>query len=99
MPSYEYELIDGETGRVLVCLPVLVPVAKRDAVRLRRRTVPRTVTIAGAATAPDDAQQCTMKGYHRQEEKLGSRFKSAYSADEVKRSFKIKPATPAGGNN
>jgi hypothetical protein len=87
MPAYEFELFNEATGKVVVTLPVILPVAQRDKLRLRRRTVPRSIAVSGAAADPHDQSRNVLRSYHRQEEKLGSRFRSAFTKDQVRRAF------------
>ncbi len=86
MPAYDFELVNGR-GEVLTVVTLVLPVAKRDRVKLRRRTVPGRVTIAGAAADPLAQGSEVLRSYHKQEEKLGSRFKSAHTAEEIKRAW------------
>ncbi len=91
MPAYEYELFDPLTGEVVEVVTAVRPVDKRNSVEIRRRELPRSIAIAGSAVACDAIDRTVMRGYQRQEEKLGSRFRSKFSADQVKRSLILAP--------
>ena len=86
MPAYEYEIINEETGEVLGGYLAKLPVDQRDRISIRRVTVPRSVSISGAAAAPSQASE-VLAGYHKQEQKHGSRFKSEFSADQIKKAW------------
>ena len=86
MPIYEYE--DTRNGKVV---ELEKTVAQRDSVPryLKRFTVPRKLTLVGVGEPLDNPlgvnETNLMKGYYRQEQKLGSRFKSKYTPDSIKR--------------
>jgi len=86
MPIYEYE--DTKNGKVV---ELEKTVAERDSVPryLKRFTVPRKLTLVGVGEPLDNPlgvnETNLMKGYYRQEQKLGSRFKSKYTPDSIKR--------------
>ena len=86
MPVYEYE--DTRNGKVV---ELEKTVAERDSVPryLKRFTVPRKLTLVGVGEPLDNPlgvnETNLMKGYYRQEQKLGSRFKSKYTPDSIKR--------------
>jgi hypothetical protein len=86
MPIYEYE--DTRNGKVV---ELEKTVAERDSVPryLKRFTVPRKLTLVGVGEPLDNPlgvnETNLMKGYYRQEQKLGSRFKSKYTPDSIKR--------------
>ncbi len=86
MPVYEYE--DTRNGKVV---ELVKTVAERDSVPryLKRFTVPRKLTLVGVGEPLDNPlgvnETNLMKGYYRQEQKLGSRFKSKYTPDSIKR--------------
>jgi hypothetical protein len=86
MPVYEYE--DTRNGKVV---ELEKTVAERDSVPryLKRFTVPRKLTLVGVGEPLDNPlgvnQTNLMKGYYRQEQKLGSRFKSQFTPDSIKR--------------
>ena len=86
MPVYEYE--DTRNGKVV---ELEKTVAQRDSVPryLKRFTVPRKLTLVGVGEPLDNPlgvnETNLMKGYYRQEQKLGSRFKSKYTPDSIKR--------------
>jgi len=86
MPIYEYE--DTRNGKVV---ELEKTVAERDKVPryLKRFTVPRQLTLVGVGEPLDNPlgvnETNLMKGYYRQEQKLGSRFKSKYTPDSIKR--------------
>lgn len=85
MPAYEYELVREDTGKVIVALTVIVPVDLRDRVKLRRRTVPRRVIVTGHARNERTEESSALAGYRRLEDKHGSRFKSRFTPDQIKR--------------
>ena len=86
MPIYEYE--DTRNGKVV---ELEKTVAERDSVPryLKRFTVPRKLTLVGVGEPLDNPlgvnETNLMKGYYRQEQKLGSRFKTKYTPDSIKR--------------
>jgi hypothetical protein len=86
MPIYEYE--DTRNGNVI---ELEKAVAERDSVPryLKRFTVPKRLSLVGVGEPLDNPlgvnQTNLMKGYYRQEQKLGSRFKSQYTPDSIKR--------------
>ena len=86
MPIYQYE--DTRNGSVV---ELEKPVAERDSVPryLKRFQVPQRLSLVGVGEPLDNPlgvnQTNLMKGYYRQEQKLGSRFKSRYTPDQIKR--------------
>ena len=88
MPVYQYE--DSRNGSVI---ELERPVAGRDDVpsHLKRFSVPQKLTLVGVGDpAPEpgsDHVSNAMRGYYRQEQKLGSRFKSYYTPDQVRRAW------------
>lgn len=86
MPVYQYE--DTRNGSVV---ELEKTVAERDSVPryLKRFSVPQRLTLVGVGEPLDNPlgvnQTNLMKGYYRQEQKLGSRFKSRYTPDQIKR--------------
>ena len=100
MPIYQYQ--DAETGQVI---DVIRSVDERDAPvidratgrALRRIAVPARLQIVGVTPIPTTANK-VLAGYHRQECKHGSRFKSAFTAAEVKRAW-AQPVPGEHSNN
>lgn len=86
MPVYQYE--DTRNGSVV---ELEKTVAERDSVPryLKRFSVPQRLTLVGVGEPLDNPlgvnQTNLMKGYYRQEQKLGSRFRSQYTPDHIKR--------------
>ena len=86
MPIYQYE--DTRNGSVV---ELEKPVAGRDSVPgyLKRFQVPQRLSLVGVGEPLDNPlgvnQTNLMKGYYRQEQKLGSRFKSRHTPDSIKR--------------
>lgn len=86
MPIYQYE--DTRNGSVV---ELEKPVAERDSVPryLKRFSVPQRLTLVGVGEPLDNPlgvnQTNLMKGYYRQEQKLGSKFRSRYTPDHIKR--------------
>ena len=86
MPVYQYE--DTRNGKVI---ELERAVAERDKVPryLKRFQVPARLALVGVGEPLDNPlgvnQTNIMKGYYRQEQKLGSRFKSQYTPDSIKR--------------
>lgn len=72
MPTYEYELFDKETGQAVGSVSIVLPVGKRDSVCLVRRTAPRSINIGAAATPMNQGKE-VLAGYHKLEERHGSR--------------------------
>jgi len=91
MPVYQYT--DTRNGSVV---ELEKSVAERDLVPkyLKRFTVPQRLALVGVGDPLDNPlgsnKTNIMKGYYRQEQKLGSRFKSEFSADQVKRAWSRK---------
>ena len=91
MPVYQYE--DTRNGNVV---ELEKAVAERDSVPryLKRFTVPQRLALVGVGEPLDNPlganKTNVMKGYYKQEQKLGSRFKSEFSADQVKRAWSRK---------
>jgi hypothetical protein len=86
MPVYQYT--DTRNGSVV---ELEKPVSERDSVPryLKRFTVPQRLMLVGVGEPLDNPEGINkttlMKGYYRQEQKLGSRFKSQYTPDSIKR--------------
>ena len=86
MPIYQYE--DTRNGSVV---ELEKTVAERDSVPryLKRFQVPQRLSLVGVGEPLDNPlgvnQTNLMKGYYRQEQKLGSRFRSQYTPDSIKR--------------
>lgn len=86
MPIYQYE--DTRNGSVV---ELEKPVAERDSVPryLKRFTVPQKLTLVGVGEPHENPEGVNMtnlmKGYYSQEQKLGSRFKSQYKPDQIRR--------------
>lgn len=86
MPIYQYE--DTRNGSVV---ELEKPVAERDSVPryLKRFAVPQKLTLVGVGEPHENPEGVNMtnlmKGYYRQEQKLGSRFKSQYKPDQIRR--------------
>ncbi|NBW17301.1 MAG: hypothetical protein EBR82_55915 [Caulobacteraceae bacterium] len=91
MPVYQYE--DTRNGSVI---ELEKAVAERDKVPryLKRFQVPARLTLVGVGEPLDNPlgvnQTNLMKGYYRQEQKLGSRFKSQYTPDSIKRAAALR---------
>ena len=86
MPVYQYT--DTRNGSVV---ELERPVAERDKVPsyLKRFAVPQKLTLFGVGEPRENPEGVNMtnlmKGYYRQEQRLGSRFKSQYKPDQIKR--------------
>jgi hypothetical protein len=91
MPIYQYT--DTRDGSIV---ELEKSVAKRDSVPkyLKRFAVPQRLAFIGVGEPLDNSlganKTNVMKGYYKQEQKLGSRFKSEFSADQVKRAWSRK---------
>jgi hypothetical protein len=91
MPIYQYT--DTRNGSVV---ELEKSVAERDSVPkyLKRFTVPQRLALVGVGEPLDNPlgtnKTNIIKGYYKQEQKLGSRFKSEFSADQVKRAWSRK---------
>jgi hypothetical protein len=87
MPIYEY--MNRRTGEMMM---VRVPVAERkdrliqDGQVFERLTVPSSVTVLRGHGALGECND-VLKGYYKQEQKLGSRFKSEFKAETIKRAW------------
>lgn len=92
MPIYQYEsIVDGGI------IEEVKPVARRDEcpVGHRRISVPKSLTVVGAgsrvpagtplSTLPQKEQ--VRQGYHKMEERLGSRFKSKHSKKTISKAW------------
>ncbi|HEY8903439.1 MAG TPA: hypothetical protein VIM48_07010 [Chthoniobacterales bacterium] len=75
------------TGEILATYIANLPVEQRERVVIRRVKIPRTIAIGGSVAAPSQASE-VLAGYHRQERKLGSRFKSEFTANQIKRAWR-----------
>lgn len=71
MPAYHYDVVNAD-GKIVASVAAVLPVDERDQVVLVRRTVPDSINI-GAAPSPMNQAAEVMRGYHRLEEKHGSR--------------------------
>ncbi len=91
MPVYQYE--DTRNGSVV---ELEKAVAERDSVPryLKRFAVPQKLTLVGVGEPHENPEGVNMtnlmKGYYRQEQKLGSRFKSQYKPDHIRRAALAK---------
>ena len=91
MPIYQYT--DTRNGSVV---ELERTVAERDSVpkHLKRFTVPQKLTLFGVGEPRENPEGVNMtnlmKGYYRQEQKLGSRFKSQYKPDQIKRAKLVR---------
>ena len=88
MPVYQYR--NTQNGGVV---ELERRVDERDKVpaNLKRFSVPQKLTLVGVGDpSPEpgsDHVKNIMKGYYKYEQRLGSRFKSSYSADQVRRAW------------
>lgn len=91
MPIYQYE--DTRNGSVI---ELERRVDERDLVprHLKRFSVPQKLTLVGVGEPHESPEGVNMtnlmKGYYRQEQRLGSRFKSQYKPDQIKRAALAK---------
>lgn len=91
MPIYQYT--DTRNGSVV---ELERTVAERDSVpkHLKRFTVPQKLTLFGVGEPRENPEGVNMtnlmQGYYRQEQKLGSRFKSRYKPDQIKRAALVR---------
>ena len=91
MPIYQYT--DTRNGSVV---ELERTVAERDSVpkHLKRFTVPQKLTLFGVGEPRENPEGVNMtnlmQGYYRQEQKLGSRFKSQYKPDQIKRAALVR---------
>lgn len=92
MPAYEFEVVNEASGETLATLTLPLPIEQRDNVTIKRRTVPRSVAVAGVAGDPFDQGKRVLEGYRRAEEKMGSRFKSEFTPDQVRRAMALPDA-------
>lgn len=88
MPVYQYH--DSQSGGVV---ELERRVAERDSVppHLKRFSVPQKLVLVGVGeSAPEpgsDHVKNIMRGYYKYECRQGSRFKSSYTPDQVKRAW------------
>ena len=91
MPIYQYE--DTRNGSVI---ELEKRVEERDRVprHLKRFSVPQKLTLVGVGEPRENPEGVNMtnlmKGYYRQEQKLGSRFRSQYKPDQIRRAALAK---------
>ena len=84
MPLYEY--YHPATGE---CVETFRSVAERDLVPQSgfvRRTVPSRLGVVAAAAhlAPPSMREGVLRGYHQQEQREGSRFRSGFTKAQIK---------------
>lgn len=90
MPLYEYGC--PETGATIEMMrPVEdrnLPVVIDGATYQRTKLIPDTLLVFGAQPTEAESFDATvLKGYYRQEEQQGSRFRSSYSKKTLSRVF------------
>lgn len=82
MPIYEYHHpVTGE------CIEARRSLAERDqppAPDFIRRTVPSRVSPIATRPAPPSMRDGVLRGYYQQEQRDGSRFRSAFTKDRIK---------------
>ncbi len=80
MPLYEYTNTEGDS------VLLRVPVDERDnQPGLNRVAIHAQLnTVGSRATMEGDTAKSVMKGYHSEECKGGSRFKSSFTASQIK---------------
>jgi hypothetical protein len=83
MPLYEYQ--NFKTGARFTAV---VPVDKRDSLPGARRilSTPTVLTQRAANPATTDGRNI-LKSYHKLEQKHGSRFRSSYTPEQIKRAW------------
>lgn len=86
MPAYAYTLLNAETGELLGEVTLATPVESRDMVRIVRRMVPERIAIGGTAKGVVERNNM-LRAYHRKEEREGSRFKSAFTKQQIKEAW------------
>lgn len=90
MPLYEFEVV-GADGEVIETINLPLPVAHRDLVTFRRKTVPASVGICGAVADPGRAQNRMLTTYRKLEQKYGNtrdfRRRIGHSPAAVKRAW------------
>ncbi len=90
MPLYEYS--DPETGK---SVELHRPVEDRnkevvvDGITLKRtKNIPDTLVVVGSRPTPEQSfDQNILKGYYRQEEREGSRFRSGYTKKQIGKAY------------
>lgn len=91
MPAYQYELLHSGTGAILSRITVVVPVAERDDVTVRRQPVPSSIGIAGAARDPGQSSNQVLEAYKRLENRIGNnrefRRRIGHTPETVKRAW------------
>lgn len=83
MPLYDFEIVNGKTFVVEATVSIRLPVGDREAMVLRRKTVPDHLTVMGHAGDPMEFTSSVMRGYHKKEEREGSRFKSEFTKQQI----------------
>lgn len=90
MPLYEFDVVNGD-GAVLSTLSLSLPVAERDRLTLRRRTVPTSVGVLGATADPTRPECQVLGAYRRLEQRHGNtrdfRRRIGHSPAVVKRAW------------
>lgn len=103
MPTYDFQVIDRQSGDVLRTIAVNLPIAKRDGVEFRRVTVPQRVTVMGSASDnPNDDHRIDMKHLKQAEDRHGSNFDRVFgrSKEEMRRIWsQPAPEVPATNQN
>jgi len=86
MPTYEYK---SDTGEVI---ELKRPIMERDDAPdgFTRLDYPTRISVPNGACDENGMNKETIRrGYHRQEEKLGSRWRSMHSVKGIKRAWGI----------
>jgi len=85
MPLYEY--VNKATG---VRVSYYRPIAERDRpllLEFERITVPSSVNVIGGAADPSQIQNTILKSYYKEECNAGSRFKSRFTKEQIKKAW------------
>jgi len=86
MPAYEFDLVNQITGEVIHTIPVVLPVDERNALVCKRREIPRSLVVAGSSTGNNQSAE-VLNGYYQKELQEGSRFKSSFTKDQIKKAW------------
>jgi hypothetical protein len=83
MPLYEYEDLTRPGRR----FTHRCDVNERDNVPGARRILATPTILANRTTQEAQAGKNTIRGYYKEEQKNGSRFRSSFTPDQIKRAW------------
>lgn len=92
MPLYAFELRNQDTGEIVAHFDLPLPVGQRDALEVRRLSVPDRLNVVGLA--PDPYQNSTLRCLHRAEERMGNTAEFYHKIQFSPETYKRVWATP-----